>query len=343
MRHYLVGQTIHVISRMNPIRVFMTQPAALNWRLARWALLLSQYDIHFMPQKSVKGQAICDLMASHPLGAKTDLFEDLPDEPPEANMTSSPEVWQMFFDGASRAGTSGSISVGAGVVLTSPHGHVLPRAFSLTEPCTNNVAEYNALLIGLELARELRIKHLEAYSDSQLIVKQVTGEYEVRNDDLVPLHKAAVRLVELFESFRIEHVLRSENTHADALASLAANLAQPLGTTKQVTVASRKLFRLRDVPETNTTRQASDQPDQEDWRLPIIDYVLYGILPEDSKERESIRRCASRFYYDSTTKMLYRRSYDGLLLRCLSKAEAQEAIREAHDGVCGAHQPGPKL
>ena len=143
--------------------------------------------------------------------------------------------------------------------------------------------------------------------------------------------------MELFESFRIEHVLRSKNTHADALASLAANLSQPLGTTQRVTVASRKLFRLKDVPEANATHQTPDQPDQEDWRLPIIDYVLYGILPEDAKERESIRRRASRFYYDSTTKTLYRRSYDGLLLRCLSKTEAQEALRDAHGGMCGAH------
>ncbi|XP_020259051.1 uncharacterized protein LOC109835487 [Asparagus officinalis] len=242
MRHYLVSQTIHVISRINPIRVFMMQPAALNWRLARWALLLSQYDIHFMSQKLVKGQAICDLMASHLLGAKTDIFEDLPDEPPEVNTTSSPEVWQMFFDSASRVGTSGSIVAGVGVVLTSPHNHVLPRAFSLTEPCTNNVVEYNALLIGLELARELGIRHLEAYGESQLIVKQMTGEYEVRNDDLIPLHQAATKLVESFESFCIEHVLRSKNTYADALSSLAANLAQPLETTQWVTVASRRLF-----------------------------------------------------------------------------------------------------
>ncbi|XP_020263326.1 uncharacterized protein LOC109839307 [Asparagus officinalis] len=251
----------------------------LNWRLARWALLLSQYDIHFMPQKSVKGQAICDLMASHPLRAKTNLFEDFPDELPEVNLTSSPEIWQMFFDGASWVGTSGSIIAGVGVVLISPHNHVLPRAFSLTELCTNNVAEYNALLTGLELAKELGIKCLEAYGDSQLIVKQMTGEYEVRNDDLIPLHKVAIKLVESFESFCIEHVLRSKNTHADALASLAANLAQPLGTTQWVTVASRRLFRLKDMPEVNATHQISDQPDLKDWHLPIIDYVLYDMLP----------------------------------------------------------------
>ncbi|XP_020243277.1 uncharacterized protein LOC109821503 [Asparagus officinalis] len=227
-----------------------------------------------MPQKSVKGWAICDLMDSHPLRTKTDLFEDLPDEPPEVNVTSLVEVWRMFFDDASRVGTSESIVAEVGVVLTSPHNHVLPQAFSLTEPCTNNVAVYNALLIGLELARELEIKHLKAYGDSQLIVKQMTEEYEVRNNDLIPLHKAATKLVESFENFRIEHVLRSKNTHADALASLAANLAQPLETTQCVTVVSGRLFRPKDVLEVNTTHQVSDQPDPKDWRLTIIDYIL---------------------------------------------------------------------
>ncbi|ONK60678.1 uncharacterized protein A4U43_C08F21380 [Asparagus officinalis] len=119
-----------------------------------------------------------------------------------------------------------------GMVLVSPQNHVLFRAFSLTEPCTNNMAEYNALLIGLDFTKELGASHLEAYSDSQLIVRQMTGEYEVRNDDLIPCHKVAIKLVESFESFYIEHVLHSKNTHADALASLAANLAQPLGTSQ---------------------------------------------------------------------------------------------------------------
>nr|ABD63175.1 hypothetical protein 20.t00027 [Asparagus officinalis] len=127
------------------------------------------------------------------------------------------------------------------------------------------MAEYNTLLIGLE-----------AYNDSQFIVKQMTGEYEVRNDDLIPLHKAAIKLAESFESFGIEHVLRSKNTHTEALVSLAANLAQPLGTTYRVTVTSRRLFRLEDALEVNTTHQASDQIDPKDWHFLIIDYVLYG-------------------------------------------------------------------
>ena len=67
----------------------------------------------------------------------------------------------------------------------SPQNHVLPRAFSLTTHCSNNVAEYNALLIGLHLAHEMGIRYLEAYGDSKLIVNQVKGEYEVWHEDLV--------------------------------------------------------------------------------------------------------------------------------------------------------------
>ena len=64
---------------------------------------------------------------------------------------------------------------------------------------------------------------------------------------------------------------------------------------------------------------------------------------DDPKEAASVRRRSLRFYYDPTLKTLYHRSYDGVLLRCLSNSEAQEALQDAHDGIYGAHQPGPKL
>jgi len=70
---------------------------------------------------------------------------------------------------------------------------------------------------------------------------------------------------------------------------------------------------------------------------------LHDILPDDLKEAASIRRKALHFYYDPIVKTLYRRSYDGILLLCLSNSEAQEVLKEAHDGICRAHQPGPKL
>jgi len=110
----------------------------------------------------------------------------------EANMTSNDEVWQIFFDGASRMDPKGKIVTGVGVVFVSPRNHALPRAFSLKICCSNNVAEYNTLLISLHLARQMGIQYLEAYSDSKLIVNQIKVEYEVRHEDLIPYHKATL-------------------------------------------------------------------------------------------------------------------------------------------------------
>ena len=72
------------------------------------------------------------------------------------------------------------IIAGVGVVFISPQNYVLSRAFSLTEPYSNNVAEYNTLLIGLQLVYEMGVRYLEAYGDSKLIINQVKGEYEAR-------------------------------------------------------------------------------------------------------------------------------------------------------------------
>ena len=131
----------------------------------------------FIPQKVVKGQALAKFLAAHPVPEHSKLHEDIPNEVFDSNVTSEDEVWQMFFDGASRIGPKGRIIAGVGVVFISPQNHVLPRAFSLTESCSNNVAEYNALLIGLQLAHGMGVRYLEAYGDSKLIINQVKGEY----------------------------------------------------------------------------------------------------------------------------------------------------------------------
>src|SRR3954463_144453 len=84
MRHYLTGQTIYVVSRVNPLRLLMTKPSALNGQLTKWAMLLSQYDMHFMPQKAAKGQAIVNFLAENPRSnSNVTFFEDLLDETTE--------------------------------------------------------------------------------------------------------------------------------------------------------------------------------------------------------------------------------------------------------------------
>jgi len=82
----------------------------------------------------------------------TKLYEDLSDEIAEVCLTQMSlegHVWQLFFNGALRTGARGNIIAGVGVVLISPQNYVIPRACSLIEPCYNNIAEYNTLLIGM--------------------------------------------------------------------------------------------------------------------------------------------------------------------------------------------------
>jgi len=97
------------------------------------------------------------------------------------------------------------------------------------------------------------------------------------------------------------------------------------------------MLRTKEVYNTSTDLEPRD------WRFPLNDYALHGLLPDDPKESASIRWRSLRFYYDPTLKTLYHRSYDVILLRCLSNLEAQKVLKEAHDDICGAHQPGPKL
>ena len=88
-RHYLVVQTIHVISKVNPLRLLMTKSSSLNGRLAKWTILLSQYEMQFLSQKAVKGQAVVDFLAEHLDPRATKLYEDLLDEIAEVCLTQT--------------------------------------------------------------------------------------------------------------------------------------------------------------------------------------------------------------------------------------------------------------
>ena len=83
----------------------------------------------FVSQKAVKGQALAEFMAAHPVPESSKLHEDIPDEAFESNTTSEDEVWQMFFDGASRIGPKGKIIAGVGVVFISPQNYIFLEQF----------------------------------------------------------------------------------------------------------------------------------------------------------------------------------------------------------------------
>ena len=116
---------------------------------------------------------------------------------------------------------------------------------------------------------------------------------------------------EKFQSFYIDHVPRQQNAHTDALASLATSLALPVRTTEKVLVHNHDLYCPKFTLEDSETPRGDLQveeifdtltdPELRDWRFSFIDFILYDILPDDSKETAAIKRKASRFYYNAIT------------------------------------------
>ena len=128
----------------------------------------------------------------------------------------------LYVDGS----VEGNPGPGAiGVVIEDGHGIPVEAWGEAIGHCTNNQAEYQALLAALRKARRLGAKHVTVRSDSQLLVRQFLGEYKVRDAKLKPLHEEARRLARAFASFEIIHIPREQNRAADRLAN-RARLAQ---------------------------------------------------------------------------------------------------------------------
>lgn len=127
----------------------------------------------------------------------------------------------IFADGGSRGNPGPS---GSGAVL-QVDGKTVAAMSKFIGTATNNVAEYTGLLIGLEKARALGFKRVEVRMDSELVVKQMSGLYKVKNENLLPLYEKACRLADTFTYFKIVHVRRELNKEADKLANQAMDQA----------------------------------------------------------------------------------------------------------------------
>jgi ribonuclease HI/probable phosphoglycerate mutase len=146
-------------------------------------------------------------------------FVQLPKKPVLKETTpavAAAGCFQLFTDGASR-GNPGE--AGAGAVLFSPAGEELLACSKYLGTCTNNVAEYKALILGLDEALQLGCRELAIALDSQLIVRQIQGQYKVKNETLLPLFQEVRKRLARLEKWTIRHVPRAENSRADQLAN----------------------------------------------------------------------------------------------------------------------------
>ncbi len=126
----------------------------------------------------------------------------------------------IYTDGAAR-GNPGPAAIG--VILKDEKGNIIAAISQRLAPTTNNQAEYLAIIAGLEKAVSLGCRHVSVKSDSELVVKQINGQFKIKNTALRPLYQQVVQLTGKFESFSIAYIPREQNGQADDLANKALN------------------------------------------------------------------------------------------------------------------------
>ncbi|KAL0413262.1 UNVERIFIED_CONTAM: hypothetical protein Sradi_1527900 [Sesamum radiatum] len=233
---------------------------------------------------------------------------------------SQDQRWLLHVDGSSTAQVSG-----AGIVITTPHGENLEFAIKFRFKASNTEAEYEALVIGMRIAHEAEARHLLAYLESQLVVKQVEGAYEAKEESMIQYLQQIADLKTKFHHFLIVQIPREENAKADSLSKLASSLEDCR--TRHITIHY--------FLETRTPLTVQPIIAGEDWRTPIIKWIEEGVLPENRWEAARLKTRATRFIMQEY--ILYKKSYTLPLLRCLSTEEGIHILQEIHSGCCGAH------
>ncbi|KAL0533833.1 hypothetical protein IC582_028104 [Cucumis melo] len=327
LRQYMLYHTTCLISKMDPIKYIFEKPS-LSGRIAKWQVLLSEYDIVYVTKKAIKGSAVADHLAAQPVADYEPMRIDFLDENiflVEKNARDH-ETWTMLFDGASN-----ELGHGIGVVLISSEGKVFSLTAKLCFECTHNIAEYEACIMGLQVAWDMSIKKLKVLGDSMLVIHQVKEEWEIRDAKLVPYSQYVTKLSQNFEKISFDHVPREDNRMADALATLAVmfdlNLEfelHPIQITK------------RDVPAYCMNVGNDNKP----WYFDIKQYIKCREYPYEASENDkrTIRRLAMNFFLSG--EVLYKRNHDMVLLRCVDEEEAKQIMTDIYEGICGTHANG---
>jgi len=357
IRHYFHSFTVVVMTDL-PIQKVLQKPDVAG-RMVRWAVELSEFDIQYEPRGSIKGQVYADFVVElSPGGA-----------PQEAELGSQ---WMLSVDGSSNQQGSG-----AGIVLEGPNGVLIEQALRFTFKASNNQAEYEALIAGMLLAKEMGAQSLLAKSDSQLVTGQVTGEYQAKDPQMAAYLRYVEVLKGAFAAFELVHVPREQNARADLLAKLASSgkggrqrtviqetlkmprnfVADNMVDVLHISMARGKPRSHRSLIQDTTrtprisTYAASPEGEKcgqvcaleecDTWMTPYMRYIAEGILPAEPGEGKRIKKNSAR--YTLVDGVLFRHGFMHPILTCVSGDECTMIMSELHEGICESHMVGRSL
>ena len=227
--------------------------------------------------------------------------------PEEDNPTNDAKRWTIQTDNSSAQKRGG-----VGVVITTPDGEILKYGVRLRFPANNNEAKYEGILTGLRLGKVLRVKNLLIQSDSKLVIKQIKGEYEAKEERMQKYLKLTRHLTREFDEVEFIQVLRNQNALADEISKLASS--EEGGISNNLAMEVQKHPSIEEAP--TLTIQSINS-----WMTPIISFLLDGHLPQDTNEAKKIRKRAARFTILNDT--LYKRGFSMPYLMCVDTDEAK--------------------
>nr|XP_009392283.1 PREDICTED: uncharacterized protein LOC103978277 [Musa acuminata subsp. malaccensis] len=304
LRPYFHAHTIEVITDQLLQQVLSKFDVA--GRLLKWSVELGEFDIHYIPRTAIKTQSVADFIAELAEGGN-------------GSPEQTEEAWDLHVDGLAT-----SSSAGAGLVLSAPDGRSFEHSLCFEFRATNNEAEYEALLAGLKLALEMQVDVIHVFTDSQLVVEQLSGGYEAREPTMARYLAEVKSLASNFSCFTLSKVPRNQNERADELAKMASGLDH--GNRSGV----------EDLPfRTISVSSVTPVEARTMWVQEMLLFKRNGILPDDEAAARRIRR--TQAWYSKVNGRLYKRSFSQPLLRCLEPGEAKAILAEVHERICGEH------
>jgi ribonuclease HI len=223
--------------------------------VTKWAIELATFDIDYRPRTAIKSQALANFVAD---------WTEAQDQTP----VPEPEHWTLHFDGSKTLEGSG-----AGVVLTSPQGDKLSYVLQIHFATTNNVAEYEALLHGLRIAKDMGISRIMCYDDSDLVAWQVSGTCDAKDPNMAAYRDTVDKMAQSYIGYEVNHIKRADNDAADTLSRL--------GSSRKVVPADVFLEHLHVSSVKGINQEypeASDSPLQvmvvtPDWMVPFLNFL----------------------------------------------------------------------
>nr|XP_009783873.1 PREDICTED: uncharacterized protein LOC104232382 [Nicotiana sylvestris] len=290
LRPYFQCHPIKVVTTF-PLRSIIHKPD-LSGRLAKWAIELSEHDITYQPRTAIKLQVLADFIADFSAEILLEVDQEALHTSPEQS-----DLWVLYTDDASNV-------TGSRLVLEVPMREVIRQSVRCPE-MTNNEDEYEAIIARLNLALKYGARRVILRCDTQLVVNQVIGNFQIKKQRLQKYQTEIHKLLPEFDECRFNQIPRAQNIEEDGLAKLAA--------------ATRNITKENVVTLLHSS----------------IDQVEEGTLPQDKKEAKKFRIQAARYSFISQD--LYKRTFGSPLAKCLGPNQTRRLLEEVHEGHYGAY------